>query len=126
MNKRNFFTLKDIIIVLLLFAIAIVIFILFSIHTKGQGEYAEIIYDGVVVDTIPLDTDIEYSPDFNSRIVIEVKNGKIHFKESDCPDKVCVHTGWLSLPGQTAVCLPNKTSVVIKSGSDKNAIDTQI
>jgi len=37
---------------------------------------------------------------------IEVDNGKIRFLSAECPDKVCVNTGWIDRPGQIAVCLP--------------------
>ncbi|NLX64175.1 MAG: NusG domain II-containing protein [Clostridiaceae bacterium] len=43
---------------------------------------------------------------------IEVNNGKIRFLSAECPDKVCVNTGWIDKPGQMAVCLP--AGVIIK------------
>lgn len=32
--------------------------------------------------------------------IIEVNNGKVRFKEAQCPDQVCVHTGWIEKPGK--------------------------
>jgi len=43
---------------------------------------------------------------------IEVNKGKIRFLSAECPDKVCVNTGWIDRPGQIAVCLP--AGVIIK------------
>lgn len=43
---------------------------------------------------------------------IEVNNGKIRFLSAECPDQVCVNTGWIDRPGQIAVCLP--AGVIIK------------
>ena len=48
---------------------------------------------------------------------IRVLNGQIRFIDSPCPNKLCVHTGWLSQGGENATCLPNRVSVQI-SGSD--------
>ena len=45
---------------------------------------------------------------------IEIKDGKIRIKEANCPDKVCVHTGWTNSPALPLVCLPHKLTVTIK------------
>lgn len=37
---------------------------------------------------------------------IEWKDGKIRFAEADCPDQVCVRSGWLGKRGKLAACLP--------------------
>jgi len=47
-------------------------------------------------------------------VILELEQGKIRFAESDCPDKICVNTGWLSKNGQVAVCLPRRVSVEIR------------
>ena len=44
---------------------------------------------------------------------IRVHNGRVRFVDSPCPNKLCVHTGWLSQGGEVAVCLPNRVSVKI-------------
>ncbi|OEF98653.1 NusG domain II-containing protein [Desulfuribacillus alkaliarsenatis] len=46
-------------------------------------------------------------------VVIEAQPGRIRFQSSECPDQVCVHTGWLTQQGQLAACLPSKTIVTI-------------
>ncbi|AEY66071.1 NusG domain II-containing protein [Clostridium sp. BNL1100] len=52
------------------------------------------------------------------KATIVAEKNRICFLESDCPDKVCVKTGWLTHPGEIAVCLPNK--IIIKLEQDKN------
>ena len=47
--------------------------------------------------------------------VVEIKNGKVHMKESPCPNKLCIHQGWLD--SGAIICLPNK--VVITVGTDE-------
>ena len=37
---------------------------------------------------------------------IDYAAGRIRFAQADCPDRVCVATGWISRPGQIAVCVP--------------------
>lgn len=44
---------------------------------------------------------------------LELSPGMACVLHSDCPDKICVNTGWLSESGQTAVCMPNRITVTI-------------
>jgi len=43
--------------------------------------------------------------------IIRVEPGRIRVLEADCPDRVCVVTGWLSRPGQMAACVPGRLLV---------------
>ena len=45
---------------------------------------------------------------------IEVKDGKCRAIDVDCPNQICVHTGWISEDYQVPIiCLPNGISVQI-------------
>lgn len=44
---------------------------------------------------------------------IQVRDGQVRFIASPCPNKLCVHTGWLNQGGEVAVCLPNRVSLQI-------------
>lgn len=125
MDKRKFFNSKDIIAITVVFILALGLYMGYGLYMGNNADYAEIIYDGQVIERLPLNKDTEYIPEINRNIIIEIKDEKIHFKHSDCPDKICINTGWLSKPGQTAVCLPNKISVVVK-GKSSDGIDTAI
>jgi hypothetical protein len=46
-------------------------------------------------------------------IVFEIADHKIRFVSSDCPDLICVHTGWVENEMQSAVCMPNSVSVTV-------------
>ena len=48
---------------------------------------------------------VEYNGKENT---LEIKDHKIRVLEADCPDKVCVNTGWLDSPAIPIICLPNK------------------
>ena len=69
---------------------------------------------------LPLSRDGTFS--FEGRdglsVTLRVEGGRIRFEESGCPDKVCVHTGWLSRSGQTAACLPAGVILRIEGGAD--------
>lgn len=53
--------------------------------------------------------------------VVEIAGGRVRVREADCPNQICVRTGWLNKPGRISFCAPNKVKVIIK-GED-NGID---
>ncbi len=100
--------------------IAIAVFIWLYPNTDSvKSEYAEISQGGKLISRVKLSDDGEIEL---SGCVLEVSDGKIRMKQSDCPDKVCVKTGEISRAGESIVCVPNKVSVEI-SGSDGNGAD---
>lgn len=52
-------------------------------------------------------------------VTVLLEPGQVSIIHSDCPDQICVNTGVLTRPGQSAVCLPARVSVRIvgESGS---------
>ena len=44
---------------------------------------------------------------------LHIENGQAWVTEASCPDKVCVHMGKISQPGQTIVCLPNQVVIEV-------------
>jgi hypothetical protein len=55
---------------------------------------------------------ISVSGDYHNLILVE--KGRIRFEKSDCPNQICVHTGWLTKYGDIAVCMPNKAIISIE------------
>ena len=64
-------------------------------------------------------------PDYPG-IVFEVRDGAVRFLSSDCPDKICVHTGFIRTAGQYAVCLPYKLSLRIDGKNAPDAVTGHI
>lgn len=50
---------------------------------------------------------------FGVPVSFEIKAHKIRFVQVTCPDHICEGAGFLSQEGQSAVCMPNRTSVSI-------------
>lgn len=42
-------------------------------------------------------------------MTIEAGEGRVRVVSSDCPEQICVGTGWIGLPGQSIICVPNHT-----------------
>ena len=45
--------------------------------------------------------------------ILEIRNGTADVTGADCPDKLCVHQGTVSLENELIVCLPNRMTVRI-------------
>ena len=114
MSTRRLFGKYD----LFIFAAVIIIAVIIYILTRGEtGAVCEIKVDGKVTQIINLsDPDREFELTENSHIKFKIKNHAIAFTESNCPDKICVNTGYINYAGQSAVCLPNRVSIHITGG----------
>jgi len=55
--------------------------------------------------------------------VILIDKGKFRFIDSACKNKICVHTGWVSVENFPVICLPNKISAYIINKSEDTEID---
>ena len=107
----------DIIILFLACVLTIWLYAIFwfTNHTSGAAE--------IVVVQVAEHGPKEYSLKTNQIIdikghigqsLIEIKQGKARFIHSACRNQFCVFHGWLSTPGDTTACLPNRVSITLK------------
>ncbi len=69
-------------------------------------------------------TTLEISTGQGRKALLEVSaDGRVRMARSDCPDQVCVRTGWIAAPGKTIVCLPNRIVVRIEGETGAGADD---
>ncbi|MDD4699474.1 MAG: NusG domain II-containing protein [Oscillospiraceae bacterium] len=107
----KFFKKTDLWIIAAILAVTLMIFGIYNLTSSNKPAKAEIYYESKLLKTIPLDTgeDLVFSTPQNEKVVFHLySDGSIKFESSDCPDKVCVHSGRISMVGQSAACLPNK------------------
>jgi hypothetical protein len=107
-----------------LFLAACLLYLFAARRTEG-GRYAEIRVNGRVDAVVALDEDGLYTPAGLPAVRIAVRNGAVGFVASDCPDKICIHAGFVSMPGQAAVCLPNRVAVQVAAGGEET-LDTTV
>ena len=99
----------------------------YTLTKKGSGSVVEIVQDGKVLRTIDLDlVAAEYSftvecPEGGSNTIL-VQPGRICVAEADCPDRICVHQGWLSDGAAPVVCMPHRLIIRLKSPSGVDAV----
>jgi hypothetical protein len=121
--QRKFFSFRDIAFFSCL-ALGLAAASWLTRQDTADEKYAEITVDGQVTETVPLALDGTRSPAGRPGVRISVRGGKVGFINSDCPDKICVHTGFLSIPGQLAVCLPNRVVVRVTSKGKVDGLDS--
>lgn len=113
----------DFIVIVMILIVAVLFVVLFYDNNTNE-KIAIISQNDIVLDRIELDKISErYVITYSGKYpgIIEVNNGKIRFSHADCPDQVCVNTGWIDKPGQIAVCLP--AGVIIKIEGAQTDVD---
>ncbi len=92
------------------------------LFARGGAYYADIYYDNnrVLTSNLSNETDGIYPIADAPNVFYEVREGKIRFYESDCPDQICVKAGWLERDGDMAACLPNRVWVKVRGEGGQN------
>ncbi|APC85814.1 NusG domain II-containing protein [Clostridium botulinum] len=109
-------------IVSILLALSIISIIFFKFFVKSENAVAVIKQNGKIIERVDLSKvkekrqlKINYNDkDHKGYNVIEIDKGSIRFIDADCPDKVCIKSGVLKKPGETAACLPHKLIITIE------------
>lgn len=110
------------IVLLALVLVSLATLYLLQSRPAGENLTVEIYKNGRLYRSIPLAEasagEIKITDSEGCYNLVELKDGKVRVKEADCPNQVCVNTGWLSKPGQISVCAPNKLKVIVKGPSE--------
>ena len=123
---RSLIKIADVFIIAFVITIAIVL-IVFNTRKSSEDYIAVITVDGHVTERINLKTaeDRVIVLDTSPVVTLEIKNSKIAFVDSLCPDSTCEKCGYLQKPGDTAACVPAKTIVTI-TGESVGKIDAVV
>ena len=98
-------------------------FCLFLLFGNSAGQTAQIVQDGKILYEIDLAQVkepyiITVTDSSGGENLIEVEPGRIRVSEADCPDRVCVHYGWLSTQSVPIVCMPHRLEIRLVSPRD--------
>ena len=115
--KRKLITKKTFAFIFVLLSLALLIYLILP---ENKGATFEIWIDGQLFSSHSLNKKSSFNLENGVKIVCN--GASVYFEHSDCPDKVCVNTGKISLTGQWAACLPNKTVIKI-SGEETDIIN---
>lgn len=125
-QERSFVKKSDIVIILSVLAAALLFLLWTSLGKENSDAVAQIYVDGELYQSIDLSQVEEpylLELDAQLHVVLEVSPDGIRFVESECPDKICIHTGELTSPPDYAACLPARVAVKIVSTSDQTELD---
>ncbi len=114
---KSDFQKSDIRIFIGILILGIVFLLLYFFYPRSTGAQIIITKDNEVIGTYSLDDDqtLYISDEENPTNVVEILDGKCHMTFADCPDQICMKTGWVSKNGDTIVCLPNQVVVTVVS-----------
>ena len=90
-------------------------------QSSGKADYMVVQIDTQAPVQYPLNQNRLLELDGRKgKSIIEVSQGKVRFIHSTCRNQFCVFHGWLSAPGDTTACLPNRMQHCSKSHSVKD------
>ena len=109
--------------VIILLGISIVSVYIFKTFLSKPGATAIITQNGSVIHRINLNQvadpyEIAIESDNNGYNTIHVEKYKIKFSQANCPDQLCVKTGFLSNISDIAVCLPHGVFIEIEGDAE--------
>lgn len=118
-ENKKLITKRDIMTIVTILLSGIVTFIVLNLISSDDAK-AVISVDGKVISEHSLNSsgrnnNHEFTVSEAEGAVIEIENGQIRVLSSDCPDKVCVDTGFISKEGEKIVCLPKKLIIEVKA-----------
>lgn len=96
----------------------------------GQARIAVLTEDGRTIfskSTAELQTAGSFKLEAQGyHYIMSYEGGRIRFAQADCPDQVCVRTGWVERTGQVAACVPGHLILKITGPSAPNGNDIDI
>lgn len=127
LNKsRPYIKKADLLLVLLVLLVSAagIAFIVLNHTDNSAPENAEIKVNTELIQTVNL-TEVsgpyELKVEGKLTVTLEVSREGVRFIESECPDKLCIHSGLIEAGG-SAACLPAGVSVTVK-GAQSHEID---
>ena len=98
----------DVIIILVVLALATSIYLIVKGNTKDDTSFIATNHGEVILRVNAYDNKQYSIIGDNGVLILEVKDGSIRVVESDCPLHHCENQGWISIDERMPIiCLPN-------------------
>jgi len=101
------------------FIISVIAWLLIN-NMRAENVTAVIYKNGELIDEIRLSSvteDYEFTVDGTNTIL--VRHSEIGVIKADCPDQICVKTGFIESGIIPIICLPNRLEIRIKGGENE-------
>lgn len=105
---RTRFSFADALVILSVLSVAALLFLCFLRGAASDpSENRLVIRTQSEVLSYPLSSDrtIPVASD-GYTLTVEIRDGRARVSDSDCPDQICRHMGWISRKGETVICAP--------------------
>lgn len=115
MIKTNPFRIRDICFLTLLFIIGIILSIWVLFPSAPEHGILEVRLNGQLQMKLPLEQDADREVSGSNNIInrFQIQDGTVQMTEANCHDRTCIHTGAISRPGESIVCLPHRLVLAI-------------
>ncbi len=120
-SGRKFFRKGDLVAVAVLVIAALAVWTGLLFASSGEHMTVQIYSDNELFLQISLPAEDQTISIPDKQLALEIKNNRIGVLETDCPDHTCKKTGYISRPGQSIICLPNRVVVQIAGQSDTDS-----
>ena len=112
---RTHFSVADLLVMLAMVAFGTVLILLFLFgNFSGLSDGVLVVRTPEKALTYPLSSDCTFSViSGDITLTIEIRDGCARVAESDCPDRICQKTGWISRKGETVICAPASVSLTV-------------
>ncbi|MCD7837035.1 MAG: NusG domain II-containing protein, partial [Lachnospiraceae bacterium] len=100
-------------------ALASIIYIICGIGSSDSVQLTADIYkDGVLIKSLELSScgnqTFSITDDNGCYNIVEVRDGRIGITSASCPDKLCVHQGFVDSCVLPITCLPNNVVILLQ------------
>lgn len=121
-KEYPFFRINDLVIPVFL----VIAFLLISKNDKAEGIsecYLEV-HAEEGMNLFQLEADTMFTVMGNlGEMEITIENERARISSSPCPGQDCVRQGWLSKPGDMAVCVPSGVFIIVSGNDDELSPD---
>jgi hypothetical protein len=101
------------------FACLVVASFAFVNALSGEGSVVLIQVDGAIVHKTSLrETHTIAVHGTQGQLTVEIREGKVAITQAQCPNHICVKTGWRAHSGEIIVCVPNNAVVRIAASRE--------
>ena len=117
-SEKLSFQKADLLVIAAVILLAVTVAVVFLFPAQAvEGATVQIYQDGQLVQEVSLQENTTLTIPGEYTNVVQIQDGKVGIMDADCPGNDCVHTGWISTPGSSIVCLPNRVEIrIVGSG----------
>jgi heptaprenyl diphosphate synthase len=83
--------------------------------SSSEGSIVTIQRNGQTIGRLDLRENAELTVTGDrGNLTVVVRNGAVRVSQADCPNRLCVRTGWRRRAGEMIVCVPNHTVISVR------------